>query len=418
MLASSLSSPCSKTRFALFWMHLANEPFLALFTLLSFILKKDLGASTFQISLLATLNPALALFSFYAGAYFSQKHHRLVPNLMLSWFFGRVLFLVLPFYSSAPFVLGAACLYQLFQRATAPCTIEILRNNLDTSQGTNLFSWVYFFSFLESLVLGLFIGKILDLDSNNWKYLLALSALFSMTSLLFQRKIPFSSQNYLKTTHPSPLNFIRPFKDSWDLIQKSASFAKFQAGFMCGGLGLMIMNPALIVFYIDHLHLSHEAMTTARYVWMGAGILASTFIWKTYLTQKHIALLTSIIIVGFALFPLGVLYAKWHVHILYLAFFIYGIAQAGSHLVWHLSGMIFANQQESSAMYTATNLLAVGLRGLIGPLLGSVLTEVLGPKATLMIGSLVCISGTYFILSKKQLIKKPILHERRFHTPK
>ena len=69
-------------------------------------------------------------------------------------------------------------------------------------------------------------------------------------------------------------------------------------------------------------------------------------------------------------------------------------------------------------MYTATNLLAVGLRGLIGPLLGSVLTEVLGPKATLMIGSLVCISGTYFILSKKQLIKKPILHQRRFHTLK
>jgi hypothetical protein len=417
MQASQLSKPCSKTRLALFWMHLANEPFLALFTLLGFILKKDLGASIFQISLLATLNPALALISFYAGAYLSQKHHRLVPNLMLSWFLGRVLFLVLPFYSSASFVLAAACLYQLFQRATTPCTIEILRNNLDTSQGSHIFSWVYFVSFLESLVLGLFIGKILDLHSNNWKYLLALSALFSMTSLLFQRKIPNGSKSYLKTNSPSALSFIKPFKDSWDLIQKSASFAKFQAGFMCGGLGLMIMNPALIVFYSDHLRLSHEAMTTARYVWMGAGVLASTFIWKIYLTQKHLARLTSLIILGFALFPLGVLYAKWHVHILYLSFFIYGIAQAGSHLVWHLSGMIFAHPQESSAMYTATNLLAVGLRGLIGPLLGGILTQALGPKATLMIGSIVCISGTYFMLSKKQLIKKPIPHEKHFHTP-
>ena len=408
MLTSPTAIPCSKTRLAFLWMHLANEPFIALFTLLGFILKKDLGASTFQLSLLATLNPALALLSFYLGAYLSKTHHRLVPNLMLSWVLGRILFLVLPFYSSTPIVLAAACLYQLFHRAATPCTMEIVRKNLNTTQGTHLFSWVYFMSFLESLILGLFIGKILDIHSNNWKYLLAITSIFSMTSLFLQRQIPKKTPASLDTLFEGKISFFKPFQDAWRLIRSSASFAKFQAGFMCGGLGLMIMNPALLIFYHDHLHLSHQQMTTARYVWMGLGVLFSTFIWKKYLNKNLLCFLTSLIILGFALFPLGILYASKTFYSLYFAFFIYGIAQAGSHLVWHLSSLFFAAEKESSAMYTATNILAVGLRGLVGPFLGGFLTESLGPSTTLMIGSVICLSGIYFMLPQTNVSKKPI----------
>jgi MFS family permease len=403
MLTPSTTISCAKTRLALFWMHLANEPFVAVFTMLGFILKKDLGASALQISLLATINPALALISFYLGAYLSQWHHRYVPNLMVAWLSGRLLFLVLPFYCNIWTTLVAACLYQLFQRACAPNTLEILRKNLDRKEHLRFFSWVYFFSFLESLILGFFIGKFLDTHTNNWKVLLALSSLFSLTSLFFQHQIPTPSHSTEDPVEKKKLHFLQPFKDSYRLMQSSQEFAKFQAGFMCGGLGLMIMNPALIVFYHDHLNLSHQTMATGRFLWMGAGVLLSTFVWKTLIHQIPLPKLLIAIITGFAIFPLAVLYASEYFFFLYLAFFIYGVAQAGSHLIWHLSGIFFAQDQQSSAMYTATNILAVGLRGLIGPCLGGILTEALGPHFTLIVGSTVCFSGIYcmFLIQNK-----------------
>lgn len=401
MTTPSTSFSCSKTRLALFWMHLTNEPFIALFTLLGFILKKNLGASIFEISLLAMLNPACSLLSFLLGAYLNSRHQHLVPSLMLSWILGRVLFLILPFYSRTWLVLIAACCYQLFHRASTPATIEILRSNLAPEQRTHFFSSVYVLSFLESLILGLFVGKILDVSESNWKYLLAASALLSMTSLFFQKNIP---SNLKLTSKPEPLakeSALTPFKQAWHLVRSSSYFARFQAGFMFGGLGLMIMNPALIIYYNDTLHLSHETITIARYVWMGLGVLGSTFLWKKYLNQKLLFCLTSLIILGFSLFPLCILHADSWINLLYVGFFIYGIAQAGSHLVWHLSGTFFAPSNESSCLYTATNILAVGIRGLIGPCLGGILTQFLGPSWTLAIGSLVCISGVIFILPKK-----------------
>ena len=163
----------------------------------------------------------------------------------------------------------------------------------------------------------------------------------------------------------------------------------------------MIMNPALIIYYNDKLHLTHETITMARYVWMGLGVLGSTFLWKKHLNQKLLFSLTSLIILGFSLFPLCILYAATSLHFLYIGFFVYGVAQAGSHLVWHLSGTFFAPSNESSCLYTATNILAVGIRGLIGPCLGGILTQRLGPGWTLAIGSLVCISGVFFMLPQK-----------------
>ena len=49
-------------------MHLLNEPFVVLYALLTFILRKDLGASLLQISILSALRPTLPIFSFYWSA--------------------------------------------------------------------------------------------------------------------------------------------------------------------------------------------------------------------------------------------------------------------------------------------------------------------------------------------------------------
>ena len=66
-------STLSKTRRILYTGALLEEPFIALYAILPFILRKELSASAFEISLLSTLKPAVALFSFYWSARLPQR---------------------------------------------------------------------------------------------------------------------------------------------------------------------------------------------------------------------------------------------------------------------------------------------------------------------------------------------------------
>lgn len=391
----------TKTRFALLWMNLTNEPFVALFTLLGFILRKDLGASTFQLAVFATIAPVISFFSFYWSACLTRNKEKLLPNLMGAWILGRLPFLFFPFFNNVWYLIFAAAIYQLFYRAGTPALIEILKQNVDKKPREHLFSFVYLLSFVESILLGLFVGKFLDFHSNGWKILLVASALLSMSSAFFQNRIPLTTQLPDKNTPPKESNnFIQPWKDCLYLMKTYPEFARFQWGFMIGGFGLMLINPALIIYYAETLFLSHENITTARYIWMGFGVLISTALWRQAISSYSVRTITLLILIGFGLFPILLLFAKMQLIFLYIAFLLYGIAQAGSHLLWHLSGTLFASEEESSSKYTGTNVLMVGIRGLIGPALGGVLASSLGPMITLSLGALICLSGAVFMKLK------------------
>lgn len=389
-------SSAHPTRLALFWMHLASEPFVALFTLLGFILKKELGASAFQLSIFASLSPIISFFSFYLGSLFSHKSHWLIPNLIVSFVLGRVLFVILPLYSSATFVIIAAVFYQLFNKASTPSVIELIKLTVEEKKRHSLFSTVYFFNFLESLCLGLFIGKVLDGGASHWKWSFSIAALFSMTSVFFQKRI-LVEPSIENQKRKRGLSF--PFIESLLLLKKDSSFRYFQWGFMIGGIGLMVMNPALIFFYDQHLHLCHEKLTSARYIWMGLGVLSTTFLWEKHLQKEKIFLLVSLIVSGFGLFSALMLMSEKEFLFFYLAFFIYGVAQAGSHLLWHLSGVLFSQEEESSYLYTTTNILMVGIRGLFAPMTGGILTFYIGACPTLVIGSAICFLGAGAMLA-------------------
>lgn len=52
--------------------------------------------------------------------------------------------------------------------------------------------------------------------------------------------------------------------------------------------------------------------------------------------------------------------AQYHVIMLYVAYGLYGVMQAGSELGWHMSGPCFA-QEKDSTVFSSTNVLMVGI---------------------------------------------------------
>jgi len=86
---SELSSFDKKTRRALLWMNLSHEPFVVLYAILPFILRKDLQGSLLQISILSALRPILAVFSFYWSTNLTNRRSRLRSNLIGAWVLAR-----------------------------------------------------------------------------------------------------------------------------------------------------------------------------------------------------------------------------------------------------------------------------------------------------------------------------------------
>jgi MFS family permease len=389
-----------KTRLALLWMNLTSEPLIALYSLIPFILRKELGSASYQIALFTMLSPVLAVFSFYWGSRLSYKRNHLLPNLIGAWILARLPFLFFPFFDNFWFFLFSCGIYQLFSRASTPALMEILKRNLPKKSRNHLFSLYYLVSVIEGIAIGLLLSGV----TLHWKFLFFFTALASLTSIFLQARITLEDDPSQQEILPHRLS--HPWKKAFDLLRERPDFATFQWGFMIGGFALMLIAPVRSIYSADILSVTLNDFVIAKFIFVGLGMAGSSLFWKKGLEKWGVNKLTVWILLGFALFPLAFLLTPFHLAWFYLAHLFYGIAQGGSHLVWHLSGTIFARDQDSSP-FTTVNVLMVGLRGAVGPLLGSLLSEILGPIPTLFCGASIAFIGVLFMAKSLTIFRAP-----------
>lgn len=380
-------------------MSLTAEPFVALYSLLPFILRKDLHWSAFQVSIFLSLRPVIPVLSFFWNAFQAKQSKPILNNLILNIIFAYIPFLLFPFLHHYWYFLFAASIYQLLTKALTPSLMEMLKLNIPKDTRESLFSLNFFLSFLVSAFLGRFMGKMLDIDGSHWKFLCTGFALIAMSGIFFLRQVTLRSNTAANKVSYSHNLLIDPLRDSFKLINHVPEFKEFQIGFMIGGTALMLIGPALSIFYVDILNLTHMEITEGRFIYMTIGVAGSSFIWRKILRKLPLNRIMPWILLGFGVFPLLVLLAYSYHMYLNLAFLIYGIAQSGSHLIWNLSGTIFSLEKDSSP-YTAVNILTQGLRGIIAPLLGGAICSLFGAMPVLFLGSILCFYGVWFMNRK------------------
>jgi hypothetical protein len=228
------------------------------------------------------------------------------------------------------------------------------------------------------------------------------ASLIGLSSILFFSRLKVPELSGKPHPEKASVSLAHPWKESFRLMRERADFAHFQTAFMIGGSALMLMAPALSSYYVDTLALSYTNITTARFIFMAIGVAGSSLLWKKGLSHVPLLKLTLWVLIGFGLFPLALLMAQLDLWFLYLAFFIYGVAQAGSHLIWHLSGTFFALEGDSSP-YTRVNILMLGLRGAVMPLIGGLLCDLLGPTPVLGLGIVLCLFGSRYLFRRTKL---------------
>ncbi len=381
-----------KTKITTLLMNLTDQPLLSFYAILPFFLSKQLHINPFELSLFLMLRPVLSSFSFFWGIGLNySKNPNLLKNNLYAWIIARIPFLFFPIINNFYYFLFASAIYQLFHKAGLPAWNEIIKRNItDNKERHRIFSTFSVYVFIESILLGLLIGNFLNKSESNWKIIFFFAALLSLSSLIFQIKIKVPKQNLEKINIRK--NYFTPIKDIFALLKKDKEFAIFQTIFMIGGFALMLISPALYIFSSHELKLTNQAMTNARLILMGFGFTLTSFIWKRYLAKKSINTLVIWMMLGFCIYIFFLLLSQYNLIFFYIAFFFYGIAQAGSTLLWNFSG-IFFSKNNNSIIYTSTNLLCLLIRGLIAPFLGSLFCYLFSAINVLYIGLIILFYG-------------------------
>lgn len=398
------------TQVAFICTRLLCTPCWCLLSMLVFILYKNAHLSPLQITVIIALKPTSSLLSPYWSQAIYQRPDKIIANLLWANIFRHLPFLFIPWIHSTWFIIFAFGLYMTLTRATIPAWMEIFKYNLPKQKREQLVAHGTTIDFLGTAVLAVAAGIILDNYPDAWRWLFSLTAglgIISTFSLkyLSSPSIPLPSINTSAPFENFKIKekFTKPWKQVWKLICEHKGFTIFQIGFMFGGGGLMIMQPALPKFFIDTLHLSFVEMGLAISLCKGIGVALTSPLWARLFGKLNIFQFCALVTFFAAVFPFFLLAANFHLILLYFAYVFYGIMQAGSELSWHMSGLVFAQEKEESTTYSVTNVLTVGIRGCVIPAVGSFLLPSFNSLGVILLGAFFCLLASgYFLFNGRQ----------------
>ncbi|CCB90517.1 permease, major facilitator superfamily [Waddlia chondrophila 2032/99] len=388
-----------RTRAAFMWSRILRTPFWAIYTMLPFILFRDLNASPFQIAVTVALKPMVSIFSMYWSAAVRQRRDLLVSNIIWAGVLGLLPFFFFPFVDSPWFFIASFGFFMLLHRGVIPAWMEILKLNIPNTSREKVFAWGSALGYLGDGILPFLFGALLDGYFQAWRWIFPLTALIGLIPILFQARIlvRFEVAEQPKRI-PFKQSLVQPWVSAWMLIKERSDFRSFQVGFMLGGAGLMIMHAVLPAFFMGVLQLSYKELAIALTLCKGIGFAATSQFWAKWMSKVDIYRFSSVVTLMAFLFPFCLLAAQMHLYWIYTAYIVYGVMQAGSELSWNLSGPIFSGDEDSS-LYSSVNVVTVGLRGCIAPGLGSYLVTLMSSASVLLIGGGFCLLAFIFMAS-------------------
>ena len=385
-----------KTRSAFLWTRLLNIPFWAIFGMLTIILYKDLQGTPLQITALVAIKPISSLFSPYWSLSVNKRQDRLVSNIVWANVLKFLPFLGFPWFNNNWLFILSFGIYMVFTRGVIPAWMEIIKLNIKGTSRERTFAMGSVIEYLGSALLPLGFGWLLDDYHQSWRWIFFFTAAVGILSTFFLYRIPMTvspREAEIPISEPLLQQVAKPWKQAWNLLKERPDFARFQIGFMFGGAALMMMQTTLPMFFVDVLELSYTKILIAVAVCKGIGFAIASPSWVKWYDKINIYQFCGWVTLFAAAFPILILCAVSHQIWLYFAYLVYGMMQAGSELGWHMSGPHFAKDQDSSP-YSSTNVLAVGVRGCVAPLLGSLIYTMTDSVTVLGISLFLCLIAT------------------------
>ncbi|MDP1880402.1 MAG: MFS transporter [Parachlamydiaceae bacterium] len=404
----------SNTQFAFIISKLFNSPLGVMYGLLAFILCKNFNATPFEIAVLISSKPLVAIISFYSVLIINDRPHNLKKLIIWSTILGCLPCLFFPFFSHVWFYIFSSALFMMANRAALPAWSEIFKLNISSEVRGKIFSQGSSINYIANIAIPLIVAPLMDYYFVSWEWIFCILAILQIIQVLaiFSLNINHSGESFnsLKKDYKdfSLKNvLIGPWKNSWILVKQRADFRSYLIAFFLGGSGLILVQPVLPIFFEKVLQLSYTQLALAISVCKGIGFILVSPFWARLFNRISIHLFNFYVTLFAAIFGLILVGMGQQVEYIYLAFFVYGVMQAGSELSWHLSGVIFS-KCEDSTLFTGVNVAMVGLRGCIIPFLGEVLYLFNGTFTVFLVSVLFCLAGAGYSLMSDLKARKLI----------
>lgn len=373
-----------------------NGAILSLGQTQDIIARKALYAKDWQLMLMTMIWPISNFFSIWWGRLFERSHHK-DRYFLMGGIFGRLVLLYAIWLSTMNEYLVMMGLMFSANSLLIPAQNTIYQKNIRPQRRANVYGYTMSIGMLISVSLTAVAGRFLDGNENSFRWILAITGIsgFISSFLLSRIKIQEPAIDPLQSKPKIKLRdvFLDPVIRSRKLLKDNKPFACFERSFTLYGMGYIMMQPIIPIYMVDKLQLSYTNNFLAKGVLSQIGMLFLAPLLGRLHDKMHPFLYIAYSFALLMAFPLlFVLSSIWAgesaiaVVIVFLAYTIFGLAMTGVNMAWNMSSIYFAGKQDA-AMYQSVHVTLTGIRGLIAPVLGFALLNIMGINSVFIVAA-------------------------------
>jgi len=263
------------------------------------------------------------------------------------------------------------------------------------------------------------VGIAIQSNGAAWRMLFPLGALCSLAGSLAYRRSRVRRQGRLmeaeKSRTASAEGTVR-FRSMAGILRSNRDFRNYMVGMMVFGSGNLMVVAMLVVLMNDRLGLERLTQVLITSSLPVMAMCLTVRIWARVLDRRHIVSYRAVhswtFVAANTFFAMALIADL--PQLLWVGSALLGVAWGGGHLGWNLGHNDFASDSDSS-LYMATHVWLTGLRGLVTPLLGVLLIQLLesissgrGVYAMLMPLLLTLLGWFWFIRLHVELRKRSV----------
>lgn len=366
-----------------------------LWAISAIVLKKTLEGTNFEVTIFSMIGPITALFAIFAAEWMRGRDKR--RFIFWSGLYGRLPMILMLFVSDSTIFIYLAFLSMICGSVLTPATNSLLQTNLTRNTLGKMYGWLTVLSTATLMISTVASGYILTWNPFSYHWLFALSAALGIASSTVIAKIRPRTTSYQgeRTLHLRNVPFIKvlrtsfivPLRSNAVIMVRNKGFALFERNFFLYGMAFMVLLPIVPIFLVERMNISYDEAGMALGLFSEIGLLVMTPIFAVIYDRLHPVSFSRWIFLLLGFYPLtllasGVLSEATNtppIFWAYIAYLIFGFGMAGLSLVWMLGSIHFAGDDDATP-YSGIHTTLVGLRGMVGPILGYLIYSYLGPK--------------------------------------
>ncbi len=344
----------------------------------------SMGAGPLEVGLLVAAPFAAQLFTIYWG-HLCQGRKKL-PFIVFPGIAARLLLFPLAFISSPAIFVSLIILHHMFLAITWPAFTSLVQKIYPISSRGSMMGLVKFVFGIFYIVAVAAAGRNIDVFGHRWVFIVA--AIAGITAALIFRKIREPEEG--KETA-----ICRRFshRESFSIFKKFPAFKWFVLGMTCFELGKFMVQPYLPLYWMNELSLNNSSIGVIAIIVTLFWFLASP-LWGIMVDRLHPIW---VIVSGaglYTLIPLIYITAPNWSGVLLAASFT-GLGMAAYEVGWSNNLLRLGGNQ--AGKFIGIYLSLVGLRGLLGPIVGSTILSWGSPVPLLLI-SVLLLAGSFPVL--------------------